>query len=131
VEITETVLMDAPRAAESLAVFAVEGIRLAIDDFGTGYSSLTYLKRFDVDVLKIDRSFVAGLGMRHDDTAIVEAIASLGHTLDLQIVAEGVETADQLSRLRDLHCDAAQGYLLAEPLLPDQLADLLRHPPTW
>jgi diguanylate cyclase (GGDEF)-like protein/PAS domain S-box-containing protein len=131
VEITETVLMDAPRAAESLAAFAAEGVRLAIDDFGTGYSSLTYLKRFDVDVLKVDRSFVSGLGVKHDDTAIVEAVATLGHTLDLQIVAEGVETAEQLAGLRALHCDAAQGYYLAKPQPACELAELLRRRPIW
>ena len=88
---------------------------LSVDDFGTGYSSLTYLKRFPVEAIKIDRSFVTGLGLEADDTSIVEAVVRLGHSLRLSVVAEGVETPLQLNRLRELGCDKGQGYLFGRP----------------
>ena len=91
------------------------GLHLSVDDFGTGYSSLTYLKRFPVESLKIDRSFVNGLGIDDEDTTIVAAVVSLGHSLGLSVVAEGVETPLQLARLRDLRCDHGQGYLFGRP----------------
>jgi EAL domain-containing protein (putative c-di-GMP-specific phosphodiesterase class I) len=91
------------------------GLHLSVDDFGTGYSSLTYLKRFPVEAIKVDRSFVTGLGLEADDTSIVEAVVRLGHSLGLSVVAEGVETPLQLSRLRELGCDRAQGYLFGRP----------------
>ena len=87
------------------------GVRLSIDDFGTGYSSLSYLKKFPVDILKIDRSFVDGLGVEDDDSAIVQATINLAHSLGLTTVAEGTETPDQVRALTDLGCDKAQGYL--------------------
>ena len=86
-----------------------------IDDFGTGYSSRTYLKRFPVDALKIDRSFVSGLGRDPEDTAICTAIVSLAHALGLQAVAEGIETPEQLAELRVLGCELGQGYLFGTP----------------
>jgi EAL domain-containing protein (putative c-di-GMP-specific phosphodiesterase class I) len=92
------------------------GVKVAIDDFGTGYSSLYYLKRFPVDVVKIDRSFVDGLGTDADDDAIVTAVLSLGHALGLRVVAEGVETEAQRDRLIGLGCDAGQGYLMSRPV---------------
>jgi EAL domain-containing protein (putative c-di-GMP-specific phosphodiesterase class I) len=95
------------------------GCRLAIDDFGTGYSSLAYLRRFEVDVLKIDKSFVDGLGIEAEDTAVVQAIVSLARSLRLEVVAEGVETALQLDCLKQLASDAeffTQGYLFSKPL---------------
>jgi EAL domain-containing protein (putative c-di-GMP-specific phosphodiesterase class I) len=101
------------------------GVRLAIDDFGREYSSLSYLKRLPVDVLKIDRSFVKGFGQDPRDATIVEAMISLAHSLGLEAVGEGVETVEQLERLRRMGCDLAQGYHLARPLPGEELASLL------
>ena len=115
-EITETALMaDTSAATRALRGLRGLGLHLAVDDFGTGYSSLTYLKRFPVEAIKVDRSFVTGLGLEADDTSIVEAVVRLGHSLGLIVVAEGVETPLQLSRLRELDCDRAQGYLFGRP----------------
>ena len=115
-EITETTLMeDTVAASSALRELRSLGLHLSVDDFGTGYSSLTYLKRFPVEAIKIDRSFVAGLGLEDDDTSIVEAVVRLGHSLGLSVVAEGVETPLQLNGLRDLGCDTAQGYLFGRP----------------
>lgn len=115
-EITETTLMaDTSVAAASLRRLRNLGIHLSVDDFGTGYSSLTYLKRFPVEAIKVDRTFVSGLGLEADDSSIVEAVIRLGHSLGLKVVAEGVETPLQLNRLRDLGCDRGQGYLFGRP----------------
>ena len=115
-EITETALMaDTTVAGTALRDLRGLGLHLSVDDFGTGYSSLTYLKRFPVEAIKVDRSFVTGLGLEADDTSIVEAVVRLGHSLGLSVVAEGVETPLQLSRLRELGCDRAQGYLFGRP----------------
>ncbi|MEI7593597.1 MAG: EAL domain-containing protein [Actinomycetes bacterium] len=115
-EITETALMADPVAGiEMLQALRALGVGLAIDDFGTGHSSLSNLKRFPVDVLKIDRAFVDGLGTDADDSAIVTAIIGLGRALGLTEVAEGVETASQLAELRRLGCGKAQGYMFARP----------------
>ena len=115
-ELTETVLMEAaPATLAILGRLREMGIRLAIDDFGTGYSSLSYLKHFPVDTLKVDRSFVKGLGVDPEDSAIVAAVVGLAHTLGLSAVAEGVETEGQLKHLRLLECDLAQGYYFAHP----------------
>jgi len=115
-ELTESVLMeDLGRHAETLLELRRLGVRLAIDDFGTGYSSLTRLRLFPVDVVKIDRSFVAGLGTDPRDTAIVRGVIDLAHALDLVVVAEGIERPEQLEELRALRCDLAQGYLFAPP----------------
>jgi diguanylate cyclase (GGDEF)-like protein len=115
-EITESVLMEEVEAtAETLRALKRLGVHLAVDDFGTGYSSLSYLKRFPVDLLKIDRSFVDGLGTDPEDGAIVLAIVSLARALRLDVVAEGVEYFHQLEALHRLGCDAVQGFLLGRP----------------
>jgi diguanylate cyclase (GGDEF)-like protein/PAS domain S-box-containing protein len=115
-ELTESALMaDVRSATSALRALRGLGLHLAVDDFGTGYSSLTYLKRFPVEAIKIDRAFVAGLGLDADDSAIVEAVVRLGGSLGLRVIAEGVETPLQLARLRELECGWAQGYLFGRP----------------
>jgi EAL domain-containing protein (putative c-di-GMP-specific phosphodiesterase class I) len=116
VEITENVLMhDAASAEANLQGLRALGVQVAIDDFGTGYSSLAYLKRFHVDAVKIGRTFIERLGRDPEDTAIVQAIITLAKALNLVVAGEGVETAEQLARLRLLGCDQAQGYYFARP----------------
>lgn len=115
-EITETALMaDVKAATIALRELRSLGLHLAVDDFGTGYSSLTYLKRFPVEAIKVDRTFVNGLGIDQEDSTIVEAVVNLGHSLGLSVVAEGVETPLQLTRLREIGCDRGQGYLFGRP----------------
>jgi diguanylate cyclase (GGDEF)-like protein/PAS domain S-box-containing protein len=122
-EITESVLMDdVDTTIGAISALKGLGVTLSIDDFGTGYSSLGYLKRFPVDAVKVDRSFIDGLGADPEDSAIVAAVVSLGHALGLTVIAEGVETDRQLAELRALDCDAAQGYLFARPGPADDLA---------
>jgi EAL domain-containing protein (putative c-di-GMP-specific phosphodiesterase class I) len=101
------------------------GVRLSIDDFGTGYSSLSYLRRFSVDTLKIDQSFVSTMRGAPENCAIVSTIVTLGRNLGLQVVAEGVETADQLETLRSFGCDAAQGYFFSRPVPSNAVKTLL------
>jgi diguanylate cyclase (GGDEF)-like protein/PAS domain S-box-containing protein len=116
-EITETALMADPAAAlESLTALKNLGVGLAVDDFGTGYSSLTYLKKFPIDELKIDRSFINGLGSDSGDSAIVGSCIDLAHAVGIRAVAEGVETSGQVQTLKAMGCDLAQGYLFARPL---------------
>jgi diguanylate cyclase (GGDEF)-like protein/PAS domain S-box-containing protein len=125
-EITESVIIQ--HSQEVMGRFeALEdmGVRISIDDFGTGYSSLSYLKRIAVSQLKIDQSFVRDIHSDPDDAAIVSAIIAIAHSLGLEVVAEGVETAEQLSFLRSLGCDAAQGYYFSKPLPPEEFAQLL------
>ncbi len=115
-EITETALLaDVQLATAALRELRSLGLHLAVDDFGTGYSSLTYLRRFPVEAIKVDRSFVMGLGLEADDTTIVAAVVQLGQALGLNVVAEGVESPLQLAHLRELACDRAQGYLFGRP----------------
>jgi EAL domain-containing protein (putative c-di-GMP-specific phosphodiesterase class I) len=124
-EITESVLMaDAEPAIGTLSALKHLGVRLAIDDFGTGYSSLNYLKRFPIDVLKVDRSFVDGLGVDHGDTAIVSAVISMAHALGLEAVAEGVSTEAQAAELRVRGCDQAQGFYFATPQPAEELGSV-------
>jgi diguanylate cyclase (GGDEF)-like protein len=128
-EITESVLMEeVDDSAETLRALKRLGVHLSVDDFGTGYSSLSYLKRFPVDLLKIDRSFVDGLGTDPDDGAIVLAIVSLAKALRLGVVAEGVEHPWQLEALQGLGCNAVQGYLLGRPGPGDELPDFAGPP---
>jgi EAL domain-containing protein (putative c-di-GMP-specific phosphodiesterase class I) len=111
-EVTESALMeDAAAALRVVQDLKALGVRIAIDDFGTGYSSLLYLKRFPVDLLKVDRSFVSGLGVNADDTAIVRSVIDLAHAFGIECVAEGIETPEQLRALEALGCRFGQGYL--------------------
>jgi predicted signal transduction protein with EAL and GGDEF domain/FixJ family two-component response regulator len=128
-ELTEGVLMqDAEAGRRSLLALKEFGFTLAIDDFGTGYCSLNYLKRFPLDTLKIDRSFVADINHDPDDAAIVRAIIALGHSLDLKIVAEGVTTEAQLKFLQAESCDAIQGFLMSPAVPASAFRDLLQRP---
>jgi diguanylate cyclase (GGDEF)-like protein/PAS domain S-box-containing protein len=125
-EITESSIMKDPELAiEKLLELKMMGIKVAIDDFGTGYSSLNYLKRFPIDTLKIDRSFVSDLCKDPHDTAIVRAIITLGHALDLTVIAEGVETREQLESLTELECDVVQGFLFSKALSVEDFEELL------
>jgi diguanylate cyclase (GGDEF)-like protein/PAS domain S-box-containing protein len=115
-EVTESMVMqDAELSIATLRELKALGLSISVDDFGTGFSSLAYLKRFPLDELKIDKSFVDGLGRDFEATAIVAAVMGMAHALDLRVVAEGVETADQVVRLRTLGCDEAQGFFYARP----------------
>jgi diguanylate cyclase (GGDEF)-like protein/PAS domain S-box-containing protein len=130
-ELTESMLVDEVEAAmKTMSALKGMGIRLSLDDFGTGYSSLSYLKRFPIDTLKIDKSFVREIPTDPRSSAVADGIITLGHRLALGVLAEGVETAEQLSLLYDSGCDMAQGYLFCRPLPAEQLTTLLREPPT-
>jgi EAL domain-containing protein (putative c-di-GMP-specific phosphodiesterase class I) len=131
-EITESVMMRDPQASlEAMKVFSSHRIHLVIDDFGTGYSSLSYLQRFPVDTLKVDKSFVDGLGKDSESTAIVKAVISLAKSLGMRVTAEGIETKEQLEHLRSLDCDQGQGYFLAKPLSALAAEELLMKNPRW
>jgi EAL domain-containing protein (putative c-di-GMP-specific phosphodiesterase class I) len=127
-ELTESLLMD----KKDLAIMVLEklqlqGVQLSIDDFGTGYSSLNYLKCFPLNRLKIDRSFIKDLTSSPDDEIIIEAIIALAHGLRLKVVAEGVETDEQLAFIRDKQCDEVQGFLFAEPMPAAALSEFLHN----
>lgn len=122
-ELTESVLMPTQQVLNTLKELQQTGIKISIDDFGTGYSSLAYLKRFDVNTLKIDREFIKELPHNEEDSAITSAIIALGKALSLEIVAEGIETNDQLELLKIKQCDFAQGYLFSKPLPPNEFVD--------
>jgi diguanylate cyclase (GGDEF)-like protein/PAS domain S-box-containing protein len=125
-ELTESALMEREEAVvEMLDRLRECGVHLAIDDFGTGYSSLAYLKRFPLDVLKIDKSFVDDIPLHRDDMEIAAAIVAMGHTLGFKVLAEGVETAEQLAFLQSTGCDLYQGYLTSPPLPPEAFAELM------
>ncbi len=130
-EVTERVFVeDAVATGKALHEVKALGVGLAIDDFGMGYSSLDYLRRLPVDTLKIDRSFVSGVGNEAENGAIVTAIAALGHALGMTVTAEGIETAEQLNQARSMGCDHGQGYHLGRPLDPTALPALLGATPT-
>ena len=125
-ELTESSIMKDPEAAiEKLHELKLMGIKVAIDDFGTGYSSLNYLKRFPIDTLKIDKTFVSDVCKDPHDTAIVRAIIDLGHALELMVIAEGVETKEQLQYLSALECDVVQGFLFSKALPAAAFEELL------
>jgi EAL domain-containing protein (putative c-di-GMP-specific phosphodiesterase class I) len=130
VEATESILLrDVGSTVSTLTRLRELGVRIAIDDFGTGYSSLSYLRRFPIDQLKIDRSFVKEINENAHDSAICSAIISLGRGLDLEVVAEGVETTRQAHALLLQGCHLMQGYLFSRPLTAEELTPLLqRHP---
>jgi diguanylate cyclase len=127
IELTETTVMDhAESSVQILEELSRMGVIVSIDDFGTGYSSMSYLRRFPVDKLKIDRSFIKDLTTNPDAASIVQAIISLAHSLRLKVVAEGVETAEQLSQLRDLGCDQFQGFYRSAAVLPAEIEKFVR-----
>jgi Amt family ammonium transporter len=131
-EVTESVLLeDLAVMSRRLTALKALGVQLAVDDFGTGYSSLNYLQRLPVDILKIDRAFVAGLARGEKNLAIVASLIEMGRRMHLTVVAEGVETAEQLAVLRTLDCDIAQGYHMARPLSAIDTTALLRLDPVW
>ena len=128
-EVTEAALMsDVQAATVALRELRSLGLHVTVDDFGTGYSSLTYLKRFPVEWIKVDRSFVEGLGIDSDSSTIVEAVVRLGRSLGLGVVAEGIESPLQLERLRELGCELGQGFLFGRPR-PADLIEADHSPP--
>jgi EAL domain-containing protein (putative c-di-GMP-specific phosphodiesterase class I) len=131
-EVTETMLMrDTDATVRRLKLLKDLGVRIAIDDFGTGYSSLAYLRRFPVDALKIDRSFVSGMADSTESSALIHTLVQLGRTLGLETLAEGIEEGWQLENLQREHCDLGQGFLFARPLEPGAVEELITdwHPP--
>jgi len=127
VEITESTLMRDPASTvERISQLKASGVSVAVDDFGTGYSSLAYLRRFPVDILKIDRSFIASMTSSERSSALIHTLVQLGKSLGLDTVAEGIEEQQQLEQLRDEQCDTGQGFLYAKPLSPQELEVFLR-----
>ncbi len=125
-EVTERVIIEgAGDAREALDELAALGVGIAIDDFGTGYSGLAYLKRLPIDTVKIDQSFVRDLTIDPDDKAIVTAIVAMSASLEVEVVAEGIETEEQLEELKRLGCQRGQGYLLARPMTAAQVVRFL------
>jgi EAL domain-containing protein (putative c-di-GMP-specific phosphodiesterase class I) len=126
-ELTERVLMeDVESTGEVLRELKTMGVHLAVDDFGTGYSSLSYLQQFPIDVLKIDQSFVHRITSDSRDSAIVSSIIDMGRNLKQRVIAEGIETQEQLAFLQAQHCAEGQGYLFSKPLAAAQFAQLLQ-----
>ena len=129
IELTESSVLDeAGTAIKELHKLRELGIQLQIDDFGTGYSSLSQLQSLNIDVIKIDQSFVRKLGKDYQSETLCETIVSIGRSLDITVVAEGVETAEQLRKLQAVGCDEIQGYLLSKPVPAEDIPELMRHP---
>ncbi len=129
IELTESSVLDeAGTAIKELHKLRDLGIQLQIDDFGTGYSSLSQLQSLNIDVIKIDQSFVRKLGKDYQSETLCETIVSIGRSLDITVVAEGVETAEQLRKLQAMGCDEIQGYLLSKPVPPEDIPELMRRP---
>ena len=129
IEITEGVLLENTAMVETaLQRLRKAGIRVALDDFGTGYSSMNYLRRYAIDKLKIDKSFIAELGTSHEADALVRSMIGLARSLRLDVTAEGVETHDQFAHLASLGCHEMQGFLLSKPITEEQLQDLIKDP---
>jgi EAL domain-containing protein (putative c-di-GMP-specific phosphodiesterase class I) len=127
VELTESAVMsDAEESIIILEAISRMGVLVSVDDFGTGYSSMSYLRRFPIDKLKIDRCFVTEMTRRPEDASIVRAIISLAHSLHLKVIAEGVETPEQLALLTELGCDQYQGFYFSPAVLPARFADLVK-----
>jgi EAL domain-containing protein (putative c-di-GMP-specific phosphodiesterase class I) len=131
-ELTESMLMDdAEYAVRTLRALKAIGLKLSLDDFGTGYSSLAYLNRFPFDALKIDRSFVQEMHLQSNGAAIVDATIRLAHSLGMTVVAEGVESQQQLAALISSGCDQVQGYVFSQPLQITELTSMLRDRPVF
>jgi EAL domain-containing protein (putative c-di-GMP-specific phosphodiesterase class I) len=128
VEVTEQAILDAGDEGATLERLRGHGVQVAVDDFGTGSSSLSYLRSLPLDLLKVDGSFVAGLGAEHSDRTVTSAIVALATTLGLGVVAEGVETREQVSELLDVGCTLGQGHHLCAPLGADQLDAVVTAP---
>ena len=129
-EITEGIIMrDIEENIQKLSAIREMGLQIAIDDFGTGYSSLAYLAKLPVTALKIDRSFIITMASNPQSMTIVSTIISLAHSLDLKVIAEGVDAEEQAKYLRLLSCDEMQGYLFSRPVPPDEVEDLLNRNP--
>ena len=126
-EITETVIMQNPELATGILSHLHDlGVHISIDDFGTGYASLAHLKRFSINTLKIDKMFVRDIEVNSTDAAITTALISMGNSLNLRVIAEGVETAGQFNMLKERQCDEMQGYLFSRPLPAAEIAEFLR-----
>ena len=132
IDITESMIMDNTKiAARVLKQLKTMKIQLAIDDFGTGYSSLGYIRKFPADLLKIDRSFISRMNDDEESLGIVRAVITMARNLGLKVIAEGVETAEQLKQLRTLGCDYGQGFYFSQPLDSQEVEHILKKKPTW
>ena len=128
VEITESVIMSQPeRAVKELSAIRDQGVGIALDDFGTGYSSFSYLHRFPIDALKIDRSFIHEIGLKAQNEEIVAAIIAMAHILKLRVIAEGIEDVNQHAILSERGCDVVQGFLFSQPLPAERIPHLLKN----
>ena len=131
-EITESILIDnLETVTEIILKLRKKGIQFSIDDFGTGYSSLSYLHRFPVDTIKIDRSFVSQMQSNGDNSAIVKAIVTLAHMLNMDVIAEGIETTAQLAQLKLLQCEYGQGFFFSRPLSQENAEAFIANSPRW